>query len=99
MHQAGAVAAPVGGQVLSEVLPYLELSKDNEKEEDKIEQVIVPEIRSMSVKEAKNILKENGLELDYQEKEGQDTNEIVIKEQNPKPGIKINKGSKISIEI
>ena len=93
------MAAPVGGQVLSEILPYLELAKDNEKEEDKIEQVVIPEIRNMSIKDAKNLLKENGLELDYQEQEGQDTNEIIIKEQNPKPGIKVNKGSKISIEI
>ena len=93
------MAAPVGGQVLSEILPYLELAKDTEKEEDKIEQVVIPEIRNMSIKDAKNLLKENGLELDYQEQEGQDTNEIIIKEQNPKPGIKVNKGSKISIEI
>ena len=34
-HQGGVVAAPVGGQVLSEVLPYLELTKDNETEETK----------------------------------------------------------------
>lgn len=93
------MAAPVGGQVLSEILPYLELTKDNEKEEDKIEQVTVPEIRNMSVNEAKNKLKETGLELDYVEQEGQNADEINIKEQNPKPGIKINKGSKISIEI
>ena len=33
-HQGGAVGAPVGGQVLSEVLPYLELQKDNVTEED-----------------------------------------------------------------
>ena len=99
IHQGGAVAAPVGGQVLSEVLPYLELAKDNEKEEDKIEQVKVPEIRNMNIKDAKNKLKENGLELEYEEQEGQNSEEIIIKEQNPKPGIKINKGSKISIEI
>lgn len=59
----------------------------------------MPEIRNMSIKDAKNILKENELEMDYEEQEGQNTNEIVIKEQNPKPGIKVNKGSKISIEI
>lgn len=99
IHQGGAVAAPVGGQVLSEILPYLELAKDNEKEEDKIEQVTVPEIRKISIKEAKNTLKEVGLELDYEEKEDQDINELIIKEQNPKPGIKVKKGSKISIEI
>ncbi len=97
--QGGAVAAPVGGQVLSEILPYLELEKDNEKEEDKIEEVIVPEIRNMNIKEAKKKLKEEGLDIDYEVKEGENTEEIIIKEQNPKPGIKIKKGSKITIEI
>ena len=29
-HQGGSVAAPVAGQILGEVLPYLELEKDNE---------------------------------------------------------------------
>ena len=67
--QGGAVAAPVGGQVLSEILPYLELEKDNEKEEDKIEEVIVPEIRNMNIKEAKKKLKEEGLDIDYEVKE------------------------------
>ena len=28
-HQGGGVAAPVGGQILSEVLPYLEINQDN----------------------------------------------------------------------
>lgn len=93
------MAAPVGGQVLSEVLPYLDLEKDNEKEEDIVEEVAVPEIRNLSIKEAKKLLKENGLELDFEEEEGQNTEEIIIKEQNPKPGIKIKKGSKISIEL
>ena len=29
-HQGGGVAAPVGGQIFSEVLPYLEVNKNNE---------------------------------------------------------------------
>ena len=32
-HQGGGVAAPVGGQILSEVLPYLEVTKQDSAEE------------------------------------------------------------------
>ncbi len=101
IHQAGAVAAPVGGQVLSEVLPYLELQKDNEKEEDKIEQVVVPEVRETNLKEATKILKEVGLEIETNIEITEEINkeETIIKEQIPKPGIKVNKGSKIRVEI
>ena len=101
IHQAGAVAAPVGGQILSEVLPYLELQKDNEKEEDKIEEVEVPEIRLCNLKEAKQILREAGLEilLDVELEENAKEEEIIINEQLPKPGIKVKKGAKIHADI
>ena len=33
-HQGGGVAAPVGGQIFSEVLPYLEVNKNNEEEQN-----------------------------------------------------------------
>ena len=31
-HQGGGVAAPVGGKIFTEVLPYLEINQDNEKD-------------------------------------------------------------------
>ena len=35
IHQGGGVAAPVGGQIFSEILPYLEVTKSNStKSED-----------------------------------------------------------------
>ena len=43
-HQGGGVAAPIGSQVLGEVLPYLEVKKDNLKDEDKKSKVEVPSI-------------------------------------------------------
>ena len=33
-HQGGGVAAPVGGQIFSEVLPYLEVKKEQEAEKE-----------------------------------------------------------------
>ncbi len=100
-HQGGAVAAPVGGQVLGDILPYLELIKDNGETAEQIEEVEVPEIRGLNLKDAKKALKEVGLEINLKVELGENVKEedITIKEQSPKPGIKVNKGSKISIEI
>ncbi len=72
-------------------MPYLELKK----EEENIEEVTVPNIVGLSIREAKNILKEIGLELIYEENIGEET---IIKEQSPIEGIKINKGNKIIIK-
>ena len=97
--QAGAVAAPVGGQVLSEVLPYLELTKDKQEDDEVIEEISIPEIRNLKLSEAIKILKEAGLEIGNTFEENIDKDTAVVKEQLPKPGIKVKKGSKISVEL
>ncbi|MCI9016552.1 MAG: PASTA domain-containing protein [Clostridia bacterium] len=97
--QGGAVAAPVGGQVLSEVLPYLELNKDKKEEIENIEEVVVPEVRNINIKEGIEKLKEQGLEIDNTIEEDINKDSTIIKEQLPKPGIKVKKGSKITIEF
>lgn len=99
-HQGGAVAAPVGGQILGDVLPYLQLQQDNENKEI-IEEIEVPELRNANIKEAKKVLKEIGLEIetDIEVTGEMKEEELIIKEQLPKPGIRVRKGSKISVEI
>ncbi len=49
------MAAPVAGNILSEVLPYLEIKKEEEQKEN----VKVPNITGMTVKDARKLLKEN----------------------------------------
>lgn len=95
-HQGGAVAAPVGGQVLSEVLPYLEVTKNIEDEKQK-EMVVVPEIRGKNVKEATKILKENGLGININSKEDIDKEKTIVTEQIPKPGLKVIEETKIEV--
>ena len=83
-------------------MPYLELKKENEKEEDIKQEVTVPDIRNMSIKDAKKQLKDIGLELEIKNKdESQEIkeSETIIIEQTPKPGIIINSGNKIICEI
>ena len=94
-HQGGGVAAPVGGQIFSEVLPYLDAQKNEEAEEEiKVE---VPNIEGISIKEARGILEEMGLDIDIGEAEELDEANTIISEQLPKEGIKLNKGTKVIV--
>lgn len=80
-------------------MPYLEVNKGNEEEVEIPEQVQVPNIEGVSIKEAEKIIKELGLEIsiknDLEELDKENTSVLV---QMPKEGVTINKGSKIYIE-
>ena len=90
-HQGGGVAAPIAGQVFGEVLPYLEIKKENEEEKEDVE---VPNLIGLTIKEAKKLLLEKELEIKVNE-----NNEIEdIKSQVPKAGIKVKKGTAIIID-
>ena len=100
IDQGGGVAAPVGGQIFSEILPYLEVSQGNQDEIEQVEQVETPNLEGMSIKEAEKIIKENGLEISIENdiEELDKENTIIIK-QTPKEGVILNKGSKIYISF
>lgn len=93
------MAAPVGGQIFSEILPYLEVSKGNQDEIEEIEQVIVPNIKGLKINEAEKILKEKGLSLSItNDTEELDKENITIVEQMPVESIIVNKGSKVFVK-
>ena len=98
-HQGGGVAAPIASQVLGEVLPYLEIKKDNQEEEEKSE-VEVPNLIGLTKKEAKKILEEIGLLLETKEtlRENQEDTDDTIKAQLPKAGIRIKQGSTVFVD-
>ena len=77
------VAAPIASQVLGEVLPYLEIQK--EEIEEKVE-VEVPELGLELNYEKKDDIKINEIET-------------KIINQLPKKGIKIIQGNKVIVEI
>lgn len=98
-HQGGGVAAPVGGQIFSEILPYLEVNQGNVEEVEPVERVQTPDLIGKSIKEAEKLLKESGLELIIEnETEGLDKDNTMVKEQIPNAGIVVNKGSKVHIK-
>ena len=99
-HQGGGVAAPIGSQIFGEVLPYLEVVKDNEEAEQVKNDVQVPNIEGKSIKEAESILKENNLKLVINnEQEGIDKENTIIKEQTPKAGVQVKEEANVYVEL
>ena len=98
-HQGGGVAAPVGGKIFSEILPYLEVNKEvlEEESEDVVSQVQVPDVMGKSLKEAEQILKENNLEMSIDNEEI-DKENTYVKTQIPSGVIMVNEKSKVIIE-
>ena len=85
-------------------MPYLEVYQGNQDEVEVIEEVVVPNITGLSIKEAEKVLKDAGLEISVEgltedNKETIDKENTIIKEQTPTEGIKINKGNKIFVKI
>ena len=98
-HQGGGIAEPVGGQIFSEILPYLQVSQGNTEEVENIEQIQMPDVLGKTIEEAEKILKENGLEVVLENAdETIDKKNVYVKEQMPNAGITVNKGSKIYIK-
>lgn len=99
-HQGGGVAAPLGGKIFSEILPYLEVSQENQEEIEVVNQIKVPELTGINIKEAKQLAKENNINLVIEnEPEELDEENTIIKEQTPKAGITINEGTNVYCTI
>lgn len=97
MNQAGGVAAPLGGQIFSEILPYLEVNQGNIEEVEIEEEVETPDLLGKTLREAKELAKESEVEIIVKNEEKLGEQDILVKEQVPSAGIKIKKGSKIYI--
>lgn len=91
-HQGGGVAAPIAGEILGEVLPYLEVQKSG----DANEIITVPNIIGLTIKEARKKLEEVGLELKVDSEEVFE--EQIIEFQVPGEGISLTKGTKVIVE-
>ena len=92
-HQGGGVAAPIASQVLGEVLPYLQVSKNKSEEENK--KVVVPDIVGLKIQEAKKVLSDVNLNIDLPENSDENS---IINEQIPIPGIEVFEGSNIIVK-
>ncbi len=98
-HQGGGVAAPVGGQIFSEILPYLEVNQGNAEEVEVVEEIGAPDFVGKTLEEVSKMAKESEVELVIEnEEEELDKQNTIVKEQVPKAGIIIKKGSKVYVK-
>jgi len=90
-YQGGQTAGPVAANVLSEVLPYLGISKNNENVvTSENTNLTVPNISSKTVASAKEILQTYG--FDVRVNITGDENTSVVSDQMPKSGTILEKG-------
>ena len=82
-HYGGQIAAPVGAQVLSEVLPYLGIPSDEDSSSST--SITIPDLRNKTISNAKEILDNLGLTLVTSASDDE-----VITSQNPKAGTSIS---------
>lgn len=96
-HQGGGVAAPIASQILGEVLPYLEIQKDNETENQVQNKVLVPNLEGLSYEEASKILKESNLNIECDESIFNTENGIITN-QIPIAGTQVIEGSSVIVK-
>lgn len=89
-YYAGVICTPLAKQLLTDIFNYMDdkFSKDNNPI---IRDIIIPEIRGMSVADAKKVLKESNLEYNI---EG---NGAIITGVQPYPGYTVKEGTKINL--
>lgn len=96
-YQGGQVAGPVVSQMLSEILPYLDVPSDStETSFDSSDLITLPEIRNKTVAEAEKVLKNAGFNTIKISCSG-DKNSTLVADQVPKPGIQLQESATIMI--
>ena len=98
-HQGGGVAAPVGGQIFSEILPYLEVNQSNTDEIEVKEKINVPNVMGKTISESIKILKEQGFEPKINNEENINKDEVIVTEQIPSGGIEALSGSRCLLKL
>lgn len=92
LYYAGQIAAPVGQKLFNDLFNYSEMKPDGsymEADESLKADVIVPEVRGLSVSDAKKTITDAGLTIRV-EGNGESITDI-----NPKPGFTLKEGKEI----
>lgn len=98
-NYGGQIAAPVVAQVLSEVLPYLEIPSNNTTitttptdTYNSLQTTALPDVKNKTVAQAKKILENAGFKY-----ETSNTDDSIVSEQVPKPGTGLVKGALVKL--
>ncbi len=98
-NYGGQIAAPVVAQVLSEVLPYMEIPANNTTitttptdSYNSLQTSSLPDVQTKTMAEAKKILEESGFKCD-----ALGADDAIVTEQVPKPGTALIKGAVVKL--
>lgn len=98
-NYGGQIAAPVVAQVLSEVLPYLEIPSNDTKitttptdSYNSLSTTKLPDVQNKTISEAKKILEDAGFTCDTSS-----SSDATVAEQVPKPGTALVKGAVVKL--
>lgn len=95
-HQGGQVAAPYVRQILSEVLPYLGIeSTETVEEEPEIGLIDVPDVKNLTIAEARAKLERLGFSVICNSTLDPNTSPVI--DQMPKYGVSLNANSVICL--
>ena len=95
-HQGGQVAGPVAAQIMSEVLPYLNIASTNSENNVTEEEILyVPDVKDMTLNDAISTLQRLGYKVISNSKA--DDNTLLVTEQMPKSGTPLDEGSIVCI--
>lgn len=91
-HQGSTVAAPVASQILTEVLPYLQVSSDSSSSSSNNNTISLPQVVNKTVAEAKKLLEKSGFTCSTSA-----VSSDIVTEQYPVKGSELVKGSIIKL--
>ncbi len=94
-HSGGMLAAPVAGKLAEEILDYLGVEREYTEMDKKLmlKEMYVPEVRNMTLADAKKKLK--AYELNCQVEGEYREDDAIILEQTPKPNSSVPSGSTV----
>ena len=92
-HNGGTLAGPVVRQILSEILPHLNVPSTLSDNSNSTNQnlIMVPDVRNKTIAEAKKNLEDAGFKVIVSS--NADINTELVNDQNPKPGVSLSKNS------
>ncbi|MCX7884122.1 MAG: stage V sporulation protein D [Caloramator sp.] len=94
-YYSGSTAAPLAKTLFEDIFRYWNMQPDTGEiaNQNIVQEVIIPEVRGLSVDEAGLILKKNKIDYEVQ------GNGNIIYDMSPKPGISINENTKITLYL
>lgn len=95
-HQGGQVAGPVVSQILSEILPYLDIASSTDSHSSDssstYETTALPDVRNLTTAKAKEVLEKAGFKVTIS---GEVDSSTLVTEQTPKTGVKLLSGANV----